>query len=65
MMPTLHLRLLGDFSLIYGDRQVTSLNTTRLQSLLAYDEEDDSGRTVGVRATPGWRNCTRPYYLSP
>src|SRR3984893_901424 len=36
MMPTLHLRLLGDFSLIYGDRQVTSLNSTRLQSLLAY-----------------------------
>src|SRR5438067_11574025 len=36
MMPTLHLRLLGDFSLIYADRQVTSLNTMRLQSLLAY-----------------------------
>jgi DNA-binding SARP family transcriptional activator/predicted ATPase len=35
-MPTLHLRLLGDFSLIYADRQVTSLNSTRLQSLLAY-----------------------------
>ncbi len=35
-MPTLHLRLLGDFSLIYDDRQVTSLNTTRLQSLLAF-----------------------------
>src|ERR1700694_2386989 len=35
-MPTLHLRLLGDFSLIYADRQVTSLNTLRLQSLLAY-----------------------------
>src|SRR3989440_2594005 len=35
-MPTLHIRLLGDFSLIYDDRQVTSLNTTRLQSLLAY-----------------------------
>ncbi len=35
-MPTLHLRLLGDFSLIYGDRQVTSLNTTRLRSLLTY-----------------------------
>jgi predicted ATPase/DNA-binding SARP family transcriptional activator len=35
-MPTLHLRLLGDFSLIYDDRQVTSLNTMRLQSLLAY-----------------------------
>src|SRR2546430_11449949 len=36
MMPTLHIRLLGDFSLIYNDRQVTSLNTTRLQSLSAY-----------------------------
>src|SRR5215469_7666137 len=36
MMSTLHLRLLGDFSLIYADRQVTSLNTVRLQSLLAY-----------------------------
>ncbi len=35
-MPTLHLRLLGDFSLIYADRQVTSLNSIRLQSLLAY-----------------------------
>jgi DNA-binding SARP family transcriptional activator len=36
MEPTFHLRLLGDFSLIYADRQVTSLNTMRLQSLLAY-----------------------------
>ncbi len=36
MVPTLHIRLLGDFSLIYADRQVTSLNTMRLQSLLAY-----------------------------
>ena len=35
-MPTLHIRLLGDFSLIYGDRQVTNLNTTRLRSLLTY-----------------------------
>src|SRR6516164_9474928 len=35
-MPTLHLRLFGDFSLRYNDRQVTSLNTLRLQSLLAY-----------------------------
>src|SRR6185312_9199397 len=34
--PTLHLRLLGDFSLLYNDQQVTSLNTMRLQSLLAY-----------------------------
>ena len=36
MVPTFHIRLLGDFSLIYDDRQVTSLNTMRLQSLLAY-----------------------------
>jgi hypothetical protein len=35
-MPTLHLRLLGDFCLLYNDQQVTSLNTTRLQSLLTY-----------------------------
>lgn len=35
-MPTLHIRLLGDFSLIYSDQQVTSLNTTRLRSLFAY-----------------------------
>jgi DNA-binding SARP family transcriptional activator/predicted ATPase len=34
--PTLDIRLLGDFSLIYADQQVTSLNTMRLQSLLAY-----------------------------
>jgi DNA-binding SARP family transcriptional activator/tetratricopeptide (TPR) repeat protein len=36
MEPTLHIRLLGGFSLIYADRQVTGLNTMRLQSLLAY-----------------------------
>src|SRR5215469_7872881 len=36
MESTLEIRLLGDFSLIYADRQVTSLNTMRLQSLLAY-----------------------------
>src|SRR5258706_2293490 len=35
-MPTFHLRLLGDFNLVYDDRQITSLNTMRLQSLLAY-----------------------------
>ena len=34
--PTLYIRLLGDFSMIYADQQVTSLNTMRLQSLLAY-----------------------------
>ncbi|HXX76869.1 MAG TPA: BTAD domain-containing putative transcriptional regulator, partial [Ktedonobacteraceae bacterium] len=36
MEPTLYIRLLGDFSLVYADRQVTSLNSIRLQSLLAY-----------------------------
>jgi serine/threonine protein kinase len=36
MVPTLDIRLLGDFRLRYGDQQVTSLNTMRLQSLLAY-----------------------------
>src|SRR3954451_9204918 len=36
MPPTLHLRLLGDFSLIYAEDQVTSINTPRLHSLLAY-----------------------------
>ena len=35
-MPTLHIRLLGDFSLTYNDHQVNTLNTTRLRSLLAY-----------------------------
>jgi len=35
-MPTLHIRLLGEFSLLYNDQQVTSINTTRLRSLLAY-----------------------------
>jgi DNA-binding SARP family transcriptional activator len=33
---TLHIRLLGDFRLIYGDEPVTGVNTSRLQSLLAY-----------------------------
>ncbi len=36
MLPILHLRLLGDFSLVYAGQHVTSLNTLRLQSLLAY-----------------------------
>jgi len=35
-MPALHLRLLGDFSLLYKDQQVTTLTTTRLRSLLTY-----------------------------
>src|SRR4249920_4134923 len=35
-MPALHLRLLGDFSLLYNDQQVTTLTTTRLRSLLTY-----------------------------
>jgi DNA-binding SARP family transcriptional activator len=36
MAQTLHIRLLGDFSLVYGDTPVTSVNTPRLQSLFAY-----------------------------
>ena len=35
-IPALHLRLLGDFSLLYNDQQVTTLTTTRLRSLLTY-----------------------------
>jgi DNA-binding SARP family transcriptional activator len=35
-VPTLHIRLLGDFNLIYNNRQVTNFNTARLRSLLAY-----------------------------
>src|SRR4029453_2689231 len=36
MPPTLHIRLFGDFSLVYGEEPVTSINTPRLHSLLAY-----------------------------
>src|SRR5690348_6078283 len=36
MVPTLQIQLLGDFSFIYDDQQVTNLNTMRLQSLFAY-----------------------------
>lgn len=36
MTPNLHIRLLGEFSLVYRDQQVSSLNASRLQSLLAY-----------------------------
>ncbi|NTU80910.1 MAG: AAA family ATPase [Chloroflexales bacterium] len=36
MMPILHLRLLGDFSLAYGEEPVVSIATARLRSLLAY-----------------------------
>jgi DNA-binding SARP family transcriptional activator len=32
----LHIQLLGDFGLVYGDEPVTSIDTPRLQSLLAY-----------------------------
>jgi DNA-binding SARP family transcriptional activator len=35
-MPTLHIRLLGDFSLVFDDRPVPSLTSPRLQSLFAY-----------------------------
>ncbi|MEO6893338.1 MAG: BTAD domain-containing putative transcriptional regulator, partial [Ktedonobacteraceae bacterium] len=36
MLPTLHLHLLGDFMLVSGDTPVMSINSPRLQSLLAY-----------------------------
>jgi predicted ATPase len=36
MPPTLHIRLLGDFNLIYDGEPVASINTPRLHSLLAY-----------------------------
>src|SRR5262245_31228274 len=35
-MPTLEVQLFGDFSLRYGDQFVTTVNSPRLQSLLAY-----------------------------
>jgi len=34
--PALHIHLLGDFYLVYDSTPVTSVNTARLQSLLAY-----------------------------
>ena len=34
--PTLHIRLLGDFSLTYRDEAVAGINTPRLHSLFAY-----------------------------
>ncbi len=36
VVEVLHIRLLGEFSLVYGDRPVTTVNTARLQALLAY-----------------------------
>src|SRR5437763_12859276 len=36
VQPKLHIRLLGDFRAAIGDKPVTSLNTPRLQALLAY-----------------------------
>ena len=36
MPQTLHVQLLGNFSMTYGDTPVASVNTARLQSLLAY-----------------------------
>jgi DNA-binding SARP family transcriptional activator len=34
--PRLHIRLLGDFRLTYGDEPVTDIDTPRLQALLTY-----------------------------
>src|SRR5260370_20318186 len=36
MSLLLSIRLFGDLSLIYGDEPITSVNTPRLHSLLAY-----------------------------
>lgn len=36
MSSTLHIRLLGEFGLVYGDTPVTAITSPRLQSLLAY-----------------------------
>lgn len=36
MSQTLRIQLLGDFRLVYGDTPVTTINTSRLQSILAY-----------------------------
>jgi len=36
MSSTLHIRLLGEFSLLCDDAPLTTVNTPRLQSLLAY-----------------------------
>jgi DNA-binding SARP family transcriptional activator len=36
MIPTLHIYLMGDFRLVYGGTLVTTVNSPRLQSLLAY-----------------------------
>ncbi len=36
MAPTLHVQLLGDFRLVYGNEPVTDVGTARSQSLLAY-----------------------------
>lgn len=35
-MPTLRVQLLGDFCLTRGDTLITSVNSPRLQSLLAF-----------------------------
>jgi predicted ATPase/DNA-binding SARP family transcriptional activator len=35
-MPTLHIQLLGEFHLTYGDAPVSKVNAPRLQALLAY-----------------------------
>lgn len=36
MTPKLRIHLLGDFRLTYGDAPITTINTARLQALLAY-----------------------------
>jgi len=35
-MPTLHIQMLGDLRLAYGDTGITRLSSARLPALLAY-----------------------------
>ena len=35
-MRTLHVRLMGDFQMVYGDEAVSTIYTPRPQSVLAY-----------------------------
>ena len=50
MEVDLHIRLLGDFSLIYADQQVTSLNTARMQSYSGALKQADEAFQL-IRAT--------------
>lgn len=55
--PTLHINLLGRFRLVYGDTDITSVNTSpQLQTLLAYlvlhSEHSHSRKQLAVTLYP-------------